>query len=178
MDINVFKRYAQAMENVAESQNKVKEYRDKLKFVKDLFEANPKFVMFLDTPFVEKSIKLSVLDKIFKDNVDTTVLNFIKIILQDGIIKYFKNIYIEYKHLSNNYCGILEGKIFTPKEISSDKIFEICSAFEKKLGKKVDLDIVYDRSLIGGIKVIIKDTIYDYSVDTMIENMKKKLILK
>jgi F-type H+-transporting ATPase subunit delta len=48
-------------------------------------------------------------------------------------------------------------------------------AFEKKLKAKIRLKTAVDKSLIGGIKVQIDDTLYDASLSQQLHALKQTL---
>ena len=47
---------------------------------------------------------------------------------------------------------------------------------EAKLGSQVELENVIDERLIGGVKVIVEDKIFDGSVKNKVERLKESLI--
>ena len=47
---------------------------------------------------------------------------------------------------------------------------------EKKYKKPVEFRQVYNKSLIGGIKIILEDQIYDFSINTKLNNIKENVL--
>lgn len=48
--------------------------------------------------------------------------------------------------------------------------------FSKKLNKKVTLITKIDHSLVAGLRVLIKDIVYDYSLDSRLNDAKTNLL--
>ena len=50
------------------------------------------------------------------------------------------------------------------------------SSLEKLTGKKVNIKYEKDENIIGGVVTTIGSTVYDSSVKTQLENLKKEMI--
>ena len=57
-----------------------------------------------------------------------------------------------------------------PEELS-----DVVQNIEKKLGKKVDVDILVDPEILGGVKFRIGNTIVDGSIATRLKKLGKSL---
>ena len=82
----------------------------------------------------------------------------------------------EYKELYNSALGIVEGIVFSTTILSDNQIKGIETAVSKKEGKKVLLTSKIDESLIGGIKVVIADHVYDGSIKNKIASLQSELL--
>lgn len=178
MNTTIFKHYANALHEIAVEANSVKKYLENLHFINKAFEANPEFVKFLDTPFIEDDVKKKAIDNVFKESTEPYVLIFLKILIENDLIKYFSEIATEFSHKANSYLGILEGIIYSPFELSDEQIRSVSSVFETKFQKSVDLKVLIDRSLIGGLKIIINDRVYDYSLLNKINSIENSMLIK
>ena len=52
---------------------------------------------------------------------------------------------------------------------------ELSAALEKRFGRKLNLTVQQDDSLIGGIRVVVGDEVLDTSVKARLEQMKAAL---
>ena len=98
--------------------------------------------------------------------------------MQSRRIRYIDDIVKCYIRLSNEHLGIEEGVIYTPYEISDKQIKDIEKAISQKENKKVTLKVRIDSSLVGGIKVQIKNRVYDGTIKNKVEMLKKELLRK
>ena len=78
----------------------------------------------------------------------------------------------------NDYFGIKVGKVYSAYELTEDQIHKIEKAMSQKEAKKVQLRMVIDESLIGGIKVEVDNHIYDDSLSYKLESLRKELLRK
>ena len=66
--------------------------------------------------------------------------------------------------------------IYTVNELSKEQINKLEESVTKKLNKKVELSNVIDPSIIGGIKIVVNDTVFDNSIVRRLESLKQELI--
>lgn len=59
------------------------------------------------------------------------------------------------------------------QNLPSDQLAEIKKYFEGKSGKTLNLKFKQDSSLIAGVRVILDDNVWDYSVNNTLENFKE-----
>lgn len=147
-----------------------------LKYVREVLDYENKLVLFFDSPLIMKENKKEVFKNIFKAKINKYVLYFCYLLIDYDVIKYIHKIYREFKHLYNHERGILEGKIYTCYELSDEILAKLSSVLEKKYKKPVEFRQVYNKSLIGGIKIILEDQIYDFSINTKLNNIKENVL--
>lgn len=58
------------------------------------------------------------------------------------------------------------------QNLPSAQLDDIKKYFERKSGKTLILEFKQNSSLIAGVKVILDDTVWDYSVNSTLENFK------
>ena len=59
------------------------------------------------------------------------------------------------------------------QNLPSDQLAEIKKYFEGKSGKTLNLEFKQDSSLIAGVRLILDDNVWDYSVNNILENFKE-----
>jgi len=65
--------------------------------------------------------------------------------------------------------------VYSTVKLSTEKIKELEEALKIKNHVNVELTNRIDPSLIGGIKVVINNHIYDYSIQNEINSMRSQL---
>ena len=76
----------------------------------------------------------------------------------------------------NKEKGILNGVIYTTELLESNQTKQIEEAMSKKLDIKVQLTNLQDKEIIGGIKVVVEDDVWDYTIASQIKELTMKLI--
>ncbi|MEG1222531.1 MAG: ATP synthase F1 subunit delta [Bacilli bacterium] len=172
----IFKHYAIGFHDLGIETLKSKIFYDDLKLIKNVFKETPMFSKYLGSNDVLKTDKFDLIDKAFKENIDQYSLNFFKILVSDYLIDYFSKIYNEYHHLMNIEIGIIEGKLYCPFSLEETQIKTLEDIFTKKLNKKVEFKLILDQRLIGGIKILVDSTLYEYTISSMMDSIKNKLL--
>ena len=89
--------------------------------------------------------------------------------------KYLLPILYEFISLSNEEDNISEGYVYVVEKLSKKQLEDIQRAISKKLNKEVFLYQKIDESLIGGIKVVISDYVFDASIKHKLDSLKNTL---
>ena len=69
----------------------------------------------------------------------------------------------------------VEGFVYSTEPLEKDKILEISKVISQKIHKKVELKNKIDERLIGGVKVVVHDHVFDGSIKYKLETMKEQL---
>ncbi|MBM6840559.1 F0F1 ATP synthase subunit delta [[Clostridium] spiroforme] len=174
----VGERYAESLFDLAIEENKVDRYLQDMKLVDEVLHSDRKIVQFFSHVLITNDVKYQLLESSFGQSVDKYVLNFLKLLVQSRRIRYIDDIVKCYIQLSNEHLGIEEGVIYSPYAISDQQIKDIEKAISQKENKKVTLTVTLDPSLVGGIKVQIKNRVYDGTIKNKVEMLKKELLRK
>ena len=67
--------------------------------------------------------------------------------------------------------GVLDAQIIAAAKPSAAEIKDLVKRLEAKFGKKVEAVISVDAELIGGVKIIVGDTVIDASVKGQLQNL-------
>lgn len=75
----------------------------------------------------------------------------------------------------NNQLGVAIAEVRSAKSLNPDEIQELANTLSTKVGKKVELDIRTDPTLLGGFVVRIGSEIWDASVAGKINKFRESL---
>lgn len=156
--------------------NKVDLIQAELKFFIWNLNKNPELFDYLKSTFNDYKDKCNTLDNLFKDILSNEILHFIKMLLERNFIEYIEDIRKNYDRLANESKNVVEGTIYSPFEIDKERISKMEDIFSSILNKKIILNLKIDSTLICGIKVFIKDKVYDYSIESKLNDVKDKLV--
>lgn len=172
---SIYNRYALSLFSIAKEEKQVENYKNTIKMIKQVMLENKDLVHLLSSYFILQEEKESVLDNIFSQ-VDEYVLNFIKIIVRNKRMPEIIGIFNEFNKMCNGYLNIKEGIIYSTDELSESEIERIEQKMSRVIDTKVELTNSIDEKLIGGIKVVIEDQVFDGSIKNKLESLKSALI--
>lgn len=170
-------RYALALFSLKRDENKLLESQLEVKELRKLMKENQEFVSLLASHNLDLESRLSIVEKVFA-SIDEEIKNFIKIIVENNRAKYLLQIFDDFNSLVNEYRGVKEGLVYSAMPLSDKEIDHISKSISEVEKMPVELRNKVDPTLIGGIKVVINDHVYDGSIKHQIEDMKLTLLKK
>lgn len=173
----VASRYSLALYSLAIEKEKVLLWQEEVKEIMRAFNENADFISVLGSEFLSISERQNILQKTLK-GADEEIISLLKIVISNHRSNEIINILLAFNTLCNEYQGIIEGYLYSSIRLDESTIKKI----EKKISdvehQKVELHNLIDPTLIGGIKVVIHDRVYDGSIKHHLEMMKKDLLIK
>lgn len=173
---SVHKSYAVALFELANEAKQLELYQEETKAISNILKDNKDFLNLLTNQFINKDDKKQLLDNVFKNKVDVMVLNFLKLLVDKQRFNITLDVFKEFNSLANDYRGIKEGVLYTASLLDEAKVKAIEAKIAQKIGKKVELTMVKDETLIGGFKVVISDLVIDNSIKNKLESLKNDLV--
>ncbi len=176
MNRSLLKHYTKALFEESVSKDKLEQVYKDLSFVVDSLKKEEQLNSFLDSRQVPLDTKYRVLNSVYKNKVETITLGYLLIITKKHLTKYLPIMKEDFRHMYNHKKGIIEGLIYSAYPLKMETIHKLENIFSDKYKKQVTFRVVPDSRVIAGMKININDTLYDYSIDSKIENIKKKLV--
>lgn len=168
----VGKRYAEAIYDIANSKNNIKEVYEVLNQIMELYTKDYEFKTFITSPLIDVAEKKNVISKLFYTS-NEDILHIVFYLLDKNRVDSIRDITVEYLkiyYLRNNILDVEATFATNPTKEQQEKLVK---NLEIKTGKKVQLIIKIDKSIIGGGILKIGDTIMDGSIRKELDNIKK-----
>lgn len=167
------KRYAEAIYEVAESNEKVKEIYEILNTVMELYKTDIEFKNFITHPLIKNNEKKEALRKIFSSFSEEDI-DILFYILEKGRISQIREIVSEYVKIDYAKNQILDVEAIFAIELSEEQKEKLSKNLELKTGKKIKLVVNLDKTLIGGGIIKIGDKVIDGSIRRQLETLTEK----
>lgn len=172
----VAEKYASAMIQLAEKQGQLDKINADLYLVKDTVKSSKDLQDFLEHPLITAVDKKEVLEKVFKDHIDLTTMNLLRVMADNNRLYLLSFIADCYNKILSEMRNIETAMVITAIPIGEDVLNRVKAKLESLFNKQVKLEPSVDESIIAGMIVKIKDKVIDGSIRTKFENMKKQLI--
>ncbi|MCS6805792.1 MAG: ATP synthase F1 subunit delta [Acidobacteriota bacterium] len=101
--------------------------------------------------------------------------NFLRLLLRNERLHEVANIYAAYLRELDQRQGITTANVTTARPLREDERSELQAQLEKLTGKRVRLQVKTDPAILGGVVAQIGSEVYDGSILTQLENLRKKL---
>ncbi|TFY96226.1 F0F1 ATP synthase subunit delta [Ramlibacter rhizophilus] len=136
---------------------------------------SPQLLDFAANPKVSDQQVLDVITGVAKVQLPVHAQNFLRTVVENGRLAALPEIAAQYRALCNAQGGSRDAIVFSAFPISGDALAGIGAALEKRFGRRLNLQVQEDPSLIGGIRVVVGDEVLDTSVKARLEQMKAAL---
>ncbi|MCX5813575.1 MAG: ATP synthase F1 subunit delta [Proteobacteria bacterium] len=174
---SIAKRYAKGLFAVGEKNGKYREYLTAMETILEVFNKEQQLGKTLMLPILEMEKRKGLLGDIMKAcDAPLPLANMFSMLLEKnrmGYIHLIKNVYSE---LVDEKEGRIRGTLYTAYPLIDTMKSRIEAELKRKLQKDVVLQIIEDRTLIGGVKVNVKGTIIDGSVKQQLETLKENIL--
>ena len=172
MEDEIAKTYAQAIYDVAKSSNKIDEIREVLNILMEKYSEEEQFRRILENPMIKISEKEEFLQKSFSFASAESIKVIKYIVKKDRLssVAKIKAKFLEIYYKENDKLPVTA--IFA-KKLSNDQEKRLTEKLEKKYNKKVVLNLVVDKSIIGGGIIKVNDEIIYGSIKIQIRDIKK-----
>lgn len=124
----------------------------------------------------KKEILNSIFEDEFKDNIPSSyVLNFLNILLENHFFSFILDIIISFFEKLNLHQNFIFLRIFSKQLLDFSILKKIEKLFTIKTNKFIRYENIIDENIIGGIKIMFGDQVFDYSIKGRIDNIKLSL---
>ena len=168
-------RYAEALYSLKKDEDSLESSQKEVKELRKVFEENPDFITLLASYNKTLDEKIEIIDKTLK-GVDEEIKTLIKIICQNHRASYLIEIFDGFNSLVNEYRGVKEGLVYSTEKLSEKQLSSLNKKISEVEKMPTELRNIIDPTLIGGVKIVINDHIYDGSIKHHIEDMRTSLL--
>jgi len=174
---SIAKRYANGLFAVGVKNGKYKEYLEEFNTLLDFFVKEPRLGRPLTLPILEMSKRKDILSEVLRTfKVSTPLSNLLMMLLERNRMNYLSAIRDVYSELVDEKEGRVRGTIWLAFPLDEETKRRIEGALKEKLKQDVVLDPIEDKTLIGGVKVSLRGTIFDGSIKRQLEILKENIL--
>lgn len=137
--------------------------------------ANTQLLQLAANPGVTAAQVLDVIKGVVRTPLSDTALNFLRVIIENGRLQALPEVAAQFRGLVNRQSGSAEAIVYSAFPMDDVALSGIRQALEGRFGRKLNLSVKQDESLIGGVRVVVGDEVLDTSVKARLEQMKAAL---
>jgi len=129
-------------------------------------------VIFANPAYGIEAKKEILKDLVAKLSISPMISNLMMLLLERGRLSVLPQIAENYGVFADELSGVIRPTLSSGLPLDPAQVEEIKGALAKSTGKKVELKVVVDPSLIGGVVTQIGDKVFDGSVRTQLANIQ------
>lgn len=141
-----------------------------------VMDRSPRLEEVFSSALISDEEKEQMLDRVFKRQASPVVLNFLKVLSRHGRLDLLRAIAKLVVKLDRERRGLTDVEVRVAREMADDLLDEIQNRIRRALGTEPVLHVSIDPSLIAGVWVRVGDRVFDGSIRTQLEHIRRGMI--
>ena len=165
--------YAAALIEIVSAEGNVNEVQDELFRFAKVVEGSDELRQTLSDPHLPAERRQQIAEDLLSGKASPTTAGFVSMVVATGRIKELPTIVDRFNELTASRSSRSVAEVRSAVELTEDQRSRLASALAAKLGREVDVVVVIDPSVVGGIVTQVGDTVIDGSVRTRLAQLKE-----
>ena len=167
--------YGQSLYDLAVEEKADEQIMEELEAVRGIFAENPDYITLLSEPSVPVKNRTQLLDEAFGGQIHPYLLNFLKILVEKGMLRGFSTCCSTYRSSYNKDHGISEATVISAVPLNDEQASALQAKLEKLSGKKVLLSRKVNAKVLGGLSVELDGKLYDGTVGGRLDELRRRV---
>jgi F-type H+-transporting ATPase subunit delta len=167
--------YAEALFKVVQAEGELDRVEDELFRFGKLLETNHELKQALSDQSIDKIQRVKVLDELLSDKVSSHTLGLLAFVVEQGRARQLPQILKGLSDLAAEARNSVVAEVRSAIPLDAKQRKELAAALSKATGKKVEVKVLVDPSVIGGIVAKVGDTVIDGTVRRRLEQLKEQV---
>jgi len=167
--------YAEALLKIAHAEGQLGEVEDELFRFARILEGNDDLRMALTDPQLPAERREAVVEELLKQKALPTTRAIVSFIVAIGRAADLPKIVDKFVALAAQERKHEVAEVRTAVPLDDAQLRRLADALSKATGKQIEVKLIVDPEVLGGVVARIGDTLIDGSVRTEIEQLKEQL---
>lgn len=168
------RRYAEAAFQVAERDGTIAEWRTALDDAASLLD-DPDLSRLLSSPAIPVASRQELLGKVAAGRIPAAPMRLVGLLLDRGRIERLPEVAREFRRLHAIREGITQATVTSAAPLTDAEVAALRDRLAASTGGKVEMTVMVDPALLGGIQVRLGDRLIDGSVRGRLDRLRTKL---
>jgi F-type H+-transporting ATPase subunit delta len=167
--------YAQALFSVAEAEDALETVEDELFRFARALEQEARLRESLTDPALPVERKKAVLNDILGDRASPHTISIVGFLVEQGKARELTAIVDELVALAAERRKAAVAEVRTAVELTEKHRQDLIKALEQATGKKIEIKVVVDPSVVGGVVARVGDQVIDGSIRRRLEMARERM---
>lgn len=176
-NVSIARRYARALIDVGAESNSLDRFGRQLSSLAQTVATSPELTDLMANPAYDRSERSAVVDGLAKalGGFDPEVLNFLRILVDRNRTPLLVDIARIFGDLADARAGRVRGRVTSAVPLAPDTVKRISDIFESMTQRTVVMESKVDPALLGGVAAQVGSTLYDGSLRTQLEELRRQM---
>jgi F-type H+-transporting ATPase subunit delta len=170
----VARPYAEAVFKLADAEHELGRWADMLAALAQVV-TDERVRRIIADPNVSDAKVAGLIIAILGGKLSAQAENFVRVLAEAKRLELAEEIRSQFEALKNEREGLIEAEVVSAFELDAAQTRDLESRLEKRTGRKVKARVSVDRSLIGGVKVVLGDKVIDGSARAQLAALETAL---
>lgn len=176
IEASIARRYAKALVEIAHRAGQLEPFRLQVEGFEAILKTSDDLRDILSNRFVDVAHRLAVVEELAsKSGYAQEVTNFLKLLVKKGRMDLYPFIAKAFQDFSFGLEGKVEATIASASPLSDDVYLELQKILSQKTGKEVLIRTEIKPEVLGGLRILLGNDIYDGTVQHSLDQMTQKM---
>lgn len=178
VNVSIARRYARALLDVASEAGRVDAVAEQLTAFARAFAKSPELTDVLLNPAYTRTQRSQVVEGVMKalpGGPDPLLASTLRLLVDRNRLGYLADIARLFGDMADARAGRVRGHVTTAAPLTSDALAGIQKQLQQLTQRNVILETRVDPSLLGGVSAQVGSILYDGSLRTQLEEMRREL---
>jgi F-type H+-transporting ATPase subunit delta len=167
--------YAEALFRVVRAEGELDRVEDELYRFGKVLETNHELKQALADQTMDKGQRAKILEELLGDKVSEHTLGLLTFIVSQGRARQLPQILEEVSDLAAEARDSVVAEVRTAVPLDADQRSKLAEALSKATGKRVEVKVLLDPSVIGGVFAKVGDTVIDGTIKHRLEQLREQV---
>ena len=173
---SIARRYAKALFTLAAELGRVEPWSDALQALKQAVEGSPDLVDVLSNPVYAKEQRRAIVEKLADAlGLDEEPTSLLYLLADRNRLGYLGAIVETFRALADQHLGRMRARVTSAVPLDGSAAAAIAEKLSQATKAQVLLEKAVDPALIGGVVAQVGSLVYDGSVRTQLEELRRTL---
>ena len=167
--------YAEALFNVVRAEGELERVEDELYQFGKILDSNYELKQALSDQSLDASQRTKVLEELLAEQVSPHTLGLLNFVVVQGRARQLPQILQELSALAADARQAVVAEVTSAIPLDDKQRQSLTEALASATGKKIELKVTVDPSVIGGLVAKVGDTVIDGTVRRRLEQLKEQV---
>lgn len=169
-------RYANALVELVKSELlSYEKVSADLNIIEQILDQSTDLNEVLKNPIISIEDKKEIITKVFSNEVDVLIVNFLKVLVDKDRFGAFAQIVVAYHEILDQINNLVRVKVTSAVDLKEDAKSRLKEKLENKLQKEVTFDWKINSEIIAGLVIQMGDNVIDTSLKYKLEDLSKSI---
>ncbi|MEA2498461.1 MAG: F-type H+-transporting ATPase subunit delta [Actinomycetota bacterium] len=171
----IIRGYAEALFRVSQAEGELETVEDELYRFGKLLEENYELKRALSEQNVDHAGRVKILEELLGDKVSPHTLGMLTFIVAQDRARQLPEILEELARIAAESRDLALAEVRSAVPLDDEQRKELTRALERATGKRIELKVLIDPDVLGGLVAKVGDTVIDGTVRHRIEQLKEQV---